>query len=273
MESIPPRIHNPKPVSRWRWWIHLILITSYMFVLAAVGMRRDKSHQPALSHTASGLLFVCAMELLSFGLVFGLAWLASRASLDDLLLRWRGKGRPVLLGAAYSAGLRIALGLVTALAAVVVLATHWMTMDSLRDFLAKNRPGIENAVDVAALRDNPAYFWLTLTVVSFAVAGLREELWRSSFLAGLRTLWPRQFGSTLGQVWAVLIAAGLFGLAHLSMGLLAALLAGLLGFGLGLIMVFHRSMWPAALAHGFFDATSMALIPWAMEMMQHLPKH
>jgi membrane protease YdiL (CAAX protease family) len=51
------------------------------------------------------------------------------------------------------------------------------------------------------------------------------------------------------------------------------LFAGLLGLGLGLIMVFHRSIWPAVLAHGFFDATSMALIPWAMELMRNLPKH
>ena len=42
------------------------------------------------------------------------------------------------------------------------------------------------------------------------------------------------------------------------------------GFWLGLIMVRHRSIWPAVLAHGAFDATSMALIPWAMEQLQHL---
>jgi membrane protease YdiL (CAAX protease family) len=148
-----------------------------------------------------------------------------------------------------------------------------MTTDSLQGFFAKNRPGIENTVGVAALRNNPAYFWLTITVVSFVVAGLREELWRSSFLAEMRALWPRQFGSTRGQVCAVFIAAIIFGLAHLSMGIVAALFGGLLGLGLGLIMVFHRSIWPAVLAHGFFDATSMALIPLAMELMQHLPKH
>jgi hypothetical protein len=50
-------------------------------------------------------------------------------------------------------------------------------------------------------------------------------------------------------------------------------MAGVLGLSLGLIMVLHRSIWPAVFAHGFFDATSMALAPWAMEMMQHLPKH
>ena len=258
-------------MGRWRWWIHLILITSYMFVVAVLGLARTTSHHPALSHTASGLLFVCAMEVLSFGVVFGLAWLASRATLDDLLLRWRGRVMPVLLGAAYSVGLRVAVGVVTLLCAAVLLATHSMTMDSLQAFLARNRPGIENAVDVSALRDHSAYYWLTLTVVSFVVAGLREELWRASFLAGLRRLWPRQFSSPAGQVCAVVIAAVLFGLAHLSMGILAALLGGLLGLGLGLIMVFHRSVWPAVLAHGFFDATSMALIPWAMELMRHLP--
>jgi membrane protease YdiL (CAAX protease family) len=273
MESVPPRLEEVKPVSRWRWWIHLILITSYILLVAAVGLARSKSHRPALSHTTSGLLLTCALELLSFGFVFGLAWLASRASLDDLLLRWRAHVLPVVLGVAYSVGLRIAVGIATAMAAFVLLAAHVTTMDSMQDFLVKNRPGIENAVDVEAMGDNPAYYILTLTLVSFGVAGLREELWRSSFLAGMKALWPRQFGSTIGQVCAVFFAAIIFGLAHLSMGIIAALMAGVLGVCLGLIMVFHRSIWPAVFAHGFFDATSMALIPWAMQLMQHLPKH
>jgi membrane protease YdiL (CAAX protease family) len=273
MEITPPPIHEPRPVVRWRWWIHLLLITAYMFFLAAVGLTRSKTHQPALTHTAGGLLFICAVELLSFGFVFGMAWLASRASVDDLLLRWRGNVRPVLLGGAYSVGLRVAVAVAGAVVAIVLVATRVMTVDSMQDFFLKNRPGVENAVDVAALRDNPAYYWLTLTLVSFVVAGLREELWRSAFLAGMKKLWPRQFGSTTGQVCAVIIAAVFFGFAHLSMGVLAALLGGVLGLGLGLIMVFHRSVWPAVLAHGFFDATSMGLIPWAMELMQHLPRH
>jgi membrane protease YdiL (CAAX protease family) len=88
----------------------------------------------------------------------------------------------------------------------------------------------------------------------------------------MRKLWPQYFGSTKGQVLAVCIAAVIFGAAHLSMGILAAFMAGLLGLGLGLIMVFHRSVWPAALAHGFFDATSMALIPYVIEAMKQFPK-
>jgi membrane protease YdiL (CAAX protease family) len=273
MESAPPAIDETKPVSRRRWWIHLILVTSYILLVALLGLGRGQTRQPALSHTAAGLLWVCALELFSFGLVFAVALLASRASRDDLLLRWRAKGLPVVLGAAYSVSLRLAVGLATALVALVLLATHVMTIDSMKDFFTKNRPGVENAVDVAALRDNPAYYWLTLTLVSFVVAGLREELWRSSFLAALRKLWPRQFGSTIGQVAGVFIAAVIFGLAHLSMGVMAAFFGGVLGLCLGLIMVFHRSIWPAVFAHGFFDATSMALIPWAMTQMQNFPKH
>jgi hypothetical protein len=120
MESIPPRILEPKPISRWRWWVHLILVTFYIIGLAVVGLARNKPDQPALSHTARGLLLVCTVELLSFGFVFGMAWLASRASVDDLLLRWRTNVMPVLLGAAYSVGLRIVVGLVTALVSVLL---------------------------------------------------------------------------------------------------------------------------------------------------------
>jgi len=260
-------------MSRGRWVIHLVLITAYLVMIAGLALFRNKPHQPALSHTASGLLLVSALELLSFGVFFGAAWAASRASGDDLLLRWRKNVLPVVLGVAYSVGLRAALAVVTAVVSVFLILTHVMTMASLQDFMIQNRPGIENAVDVEALRDNPAYLWLTLTLVSFGVAGLREELWRSSFLAGMKNVWPRQFSSILGQLGAVAIAAVIFGSAHISMGILAALMAGILGLGLGVIMVLHRSIWPAVLAHGFFDATSMALIPWALELMKQLPKH
>ncbi len=260
-------------MSRGRWVIHLVLMTAYLILIAGVALFRNNPHQPALSHTTSGLLLVCALELLSFGVFFGLAWLASRASGDDLLLRWRKNVLPVLLGVAYSVGLRVAVGLATVVVSVILVVTHVATSETLQDFMLKNRPGIENAVDVDALRDNPAYLLLTLTLVSFGVAGLREELWRSSFLAGMKNVWPQQFSSTVGQIFAISIAAVIFGSAHISMGIVAALMAGLLGLGLGIIMVLHRSIWPAVLAHGFFDATSMALIPWAMELMRHLPKH
>ena len=236
-------------------------------------LSRNGAQEPALTHTASGLLIVCALELLIFGLFFGLSWLASRATCDELLLRWRGKVLPILLGAGYSVGLRALVAVAAIAVAVVLVLTGVLTLDSMQSFVGRNEPSVENAVDIAAMRDNPAYFWLTVTLVSFGVAGLREELWRASFMAGLRGLWPRAFGSKKGQVFAVVVAAIVFGLAHIYMGVIAVGAATVLGLGLGLIMVFHRSIWPAVLAHGFFDATTMALLPWAYEKMHQLLHH
>ncbi len=116
------------------------------------------------------------------------------------------------------------------------------------------------------------YFWLTLTLVSFVVAGLREELWRTAFLAGLRQLWPQHFGTRTGRITAVVIAAIVFGFAHLGMGLLAVLIAALIGLGLGLIMIFHRSIWPAVIAHGMFDATTLALLPWIAKKLPEIQR-
>ena len=105
---------------------------------------------------------------------------------------------------------------------------------------------------------------LTLTLVSFVTAGLREELWRAGTLAGMRALWPRKFRSRTGERSAVALIALAFGAAHLPMGILAAAAAGLLGLFLGIVLIVHRSIWPAVFAHGFFDATSFALIPFAL---------
>jgi membrane protease YdiL (CAAX protease family) len=87
----------------------------------------------------------------------------------------------------------------------------------------------------------------------------------------MKGLWPQRFGSRAGQVLAVIICAIVFGLGHLAMGSLAVCLAGFLGLGLGLIMVFHQSIWPAVIAHGIFDATSMAMLPWVMAHTTRIP--
>jgi len=254
------------PVSRNRWRIHLLLITAYILTVGLLGLSRQGGERgAALSRTATGLLARCAVELLVFGLVFGLAWLASRATWRQLRLGWRGTVRPVLQGIGYSVALRLALVVVIVMVAVALIATQAMSIQELENFFSANRPDVRATVDLAALRDNPAYFWLTVTFVSFVVAGLREELWRAAFLAGLQALWPRRFSSTAGQIGAVALGAILFGLGHLAMGWLAVGLTGLIGLGLGLIMVFHRSIWPAVIAHGLFDATTFAVLPWAMK--------
>jgi len=285
MNAAPPLIAGPPPlpepqsagtvpINRRRWWIHLFLITAYILFVGVIGKvhRKAREHFPALSHTARGLLIVCTIELSVFALVYGLALVASRASRDDLLLRWRHGFWPVPQGIGYSIAIRFAIGMVTMAASVVLMVTHLMTPQSLQQFFADNRPEVETIVDISAMHQNPAYFWLTLTLVSFVVAGLREELWRSAFLAGLRTLWPQHFGIRTGRITAVVIAAIVFGFAHLGMGLIAVLIAALIGLGLGLIMIFYRSIWPAVIAHGMFDATTLALLPWIAKKLPEIQR-
>jgi membrane protease YdiL (CAAX protease family) len=120
------------------------------------------------------------------------------------------------------------------------------------------------------MRSNPAYYWLTITLVSFVVAGVREEMWRAGTLAAMRALWPRAFGSTLGQCLAIGLIAVAFGAMHLRMGVLAAVGAGVLGLMLGIIIILHKSIWPAVIAHGVFDATTLALLPWSIEKARQL---
>lgn len=270
--DIPPA--RGAPINRRGWWIHLILLTVYFLLIALVGREHHATatHVPALSHTAGGLLAMCAIQLLIFGVVLGLALFASRASRDDLLLRWRPGIWPVPLGIFYSLAIRLAVGLVLIIVVTALEVTQAVSAQSLQRFLSVKGPEMEAVVDISAMRQNPVYFWLTLTLVSFVVAGLREELWRSAFLAGLRTLWPQYFGSRGGQLAAIAIAASLFGFAHLGLGLVTVVIAGLLGFGLGLIMVWHRSIWPAVIAHGMFDATTLALLPWVAEKLPDIQR-
>lgn len=215
-------------------------------------------------------MIVFAIQFGIFAVVFGLAWLASRASCDDLLCRWPGKLWIVPASLGYSVLLRLGLGVIALLAGTLLIATGIIRPDDVQHFATVNRPDVAAVVDISALRNNPLYFWLTLTLVSFVLAGFREELWRSAMLAGFRVLWPNRFASFSGQIAAATITAVVFGAGHLAQGPIAAFGAGLLGLGLGIIMVAHRSIWPAVIAHGAFDATTFGLLPWALEKLQGL---
>jgi membrane protease YdiL (CAAX protease family) len=217
--------------------------------------------QPALTNNTRGLLLVCVVEIALFSIFFALGWLASRASREELLLNWRPGWSAIPLGIGYSLAVRIALGLVISAIVAVLLITGLLSRESLQEFFVNSRPDPEKLVDISSMRQSPAYFWLTVTLGSFVVAGLREELWRSGTLAGMKALWPEIFGDREGQIAAVALIAIAFGLAHLGYGAFAAAMAALVGFAFGVIMVVHRSIWPAVIAHGFFDATTLALLP------------
>lgn len=258
-----------KCMGRWRWWIHLALIGGYPLLTMPLAFR-STPQAPALTNSTRGWLIVCAVNLGLFLIVFALGWRASRASRQDLLLNWRPGWWVIPLGLCYSVAIRFALGIVIFLTVCLFLVLGLLTRESLPEFVDSSRPNVEALVDVSALRSNPTYFWLTVTFGSFVVAGLREEVWRGATLAAMRALWPATFEGRDGQLAAVALIAIVFGIAHLSMGLLAAAAAALLGLLLGIIMVVHRSIWPAVVAHGFFDATSFALLP-LLHNFQHLP--
>ena len=256
------------PISRLRWWILLVLVGAYPLVIGLMGALAGKGGGPALSRGPRGVLVSSGMELGVFGCIFALAWLAARASRDDLLLRWRPGWWVLPLGIGYSLALRVAVAICMGILIGLLVAFRVVTPSELPQFLKANQPDLDAVVDVQLLRDNPLYFWLVITLVSFVVAGLREELWRAGFLAGLRKLWPNWFGSRVGQMGGVVVASVIFGLGHVLMGWLAVLAATLLGLLLGLIMVLHRSIWPAVFAHGLFDATSFALLPLVTELQK-----
>jgi membrane protease YdiL (CAAX protease family) len=245
-------------VSRKRWWIHLILIGGYFLPLSLV---HHSGEHPALTHSPQGLLVVSGIEIALFAVVFGLGWFASKATREEMLLDWRPGWWVIPLGLAYSVAIRVAVALVAIFISVILLATIF-DQAQLREFWRAGEPNIRAIVSVRALRTDPVYAWLLITAVSFVIAGLREELWRAGTLAAMRALWPRAFGSRDGEIVAIALLAIAFGAAHLPLGLLSAAMASLLGLLLGLIMITHRSLWPAAIAHGCFDATSFALIAW-----------
>jgi membrane protease YdiL (CAAX protease family) len=247
-----------QPVSRVRWWIHLILIGGYF--VPSILFSRPRTH-PVLSQTSAGLLMVCGTQIAFFGAIFALGWWSSRATSEQMLLRWRPGWWVIPLGLAYSIAIRLAIFFLLVVLSVILLATVF-DQNSLREFWRAGQPNIRAVVSVSAARSDRVYAWLLITVVSYVVAGLREELWRAGTLAAIRALWPRTFGSPSGQMMGIVLIAIAFGAGHLQMGLTAAVMAAILGIFLGATLVIHRSVWPAVIAHGSFDAFSFALIAW-----------
>ena len=246
-----------RPLGRIRWWIHLILIGGYFIPPMFAQMRTH----PMLTHTTHGLLIVCAFQMGLFGLLFGLGWWCSGASREQMLLSWRPGWWVVPLGVGYSVAIRLGIMIIAFAISAILLATVFDQRE-LVEFWRAGEPNIKQIVSVTAARSNPVYAWLLITLVSFVVAGLREELWRAGTLAAMRSLWPRAFGTRRGEVLAIGVLAIAFGAGHLRLGIVAAVVAGVLGIFLGLTMVTHRSVWPAVIAHGAFDATTFALLAW-----------
>jgi membrane protease YdiL (CAAX protease family) len=248
------------PNARRRWWIHLAVLGAYPVLMGLSSLAVDAPEDATLlPDDTPSLLLLMAFQMTLFGIFFGIAWTASRARAEDLGLRWNGGLRPVVLGLFESIVIRF-FGIASMLVFFALVAA--IGGGSLVEAVERALSPVEfDAVAPAdALASDPVYFLLTSTVLSFVLAGFTEELWRAGMFAGFRALWPRVFGSPAGSIAAAALAAVPFGLGHLPQGGIAVVQITAVGFALGVIQVAHRSVWEAVFAHGFFNATSFALL-------------
>ncbi|HUR44432.1 MAG TPA: CPBP family intramembrane glutamic endopeptidase [Candidatus Saccharimonadales bacterium] len=258
--GLPPLLPGAEPpqvvISRWRWWVHLMILAAYPIVLGIAGALMSSDQSPMLPSDPLQLMSGISAEIFIFTVVFIFAWIASRASAENLRLPWNSGIKPITRGFIYAIGLQLAvmlLGVILKALVAAVSGGQTATVD-------KMQPEYEKLVDPHALVTKPIYLWLNITLVSFGMGGLREELWRSGMLAGFAGIAPKLCRSQSGQVLAICLTALAFGLGHIAQGWGGVVLTALLGVALGLIMMWHRTIWTAVFAHGFFDAVSFFLL-------------
>lgn len=253
-----------RPPSRLGSFVALVLLATYVVIPALLGAGHDRGDGTLLPGSVRAVLTVCGLELSLFAAAFAIAAWLGRLRASDLYLAWRGWWViPRSFG--WSIALRFGVGLLLATALALWQLGSGAPIASLEGL----RPRVEAMVDVAALRD-PVYLALMLTLVSFVLAGLREELWRIGMITLLGRVFPRVFGGRLGPWLALLPTAVLFGLAHTPQGWVGVAATTGLGLGLGAILLFHRSLWDAVLAHGFFNAATFAVLPWLADYLTRL---
>ncbi len=250
-------------VARWRWWIFLLLIGSAPLLASLSGAGRAADEAPQLPKSIPGLLLFCALQLAVFGVLWGVAWAFSRAGKDELFLRWRGGWKPVAWGALYSLALRLGI-LVIALVVFVWVAIGLVAlgyeMEQIKALIEKNQPDVSKISQPFLQQTDPLYRFLLVTLVSFVVAGLCEELWRGATLAGMLHLVPENWSQGRKTGVALGVSSVIFGLGHVYQGPMGVAVTGILGIGLGAIILRHRSIWPAVIAHGFFNAATFVTL-------------
>lgn len=281
----PPLLPTRRP--RWRAAVFLVLVGFYPLFVGLLGYlmqsgRADRG--PALPPDAAGLVLVCVESVAVFAVFFGFGAWVGRPTRSELFwrpLRWRDW----LWGALWSIGVRLGAVVMVYGALLPVwiaealrskAAAGGSAGPSVEERLQEFRPRLESLLQFDALGD-PLYLLLAVTLLSFITAGLREELWRAGFMAAVRDLLPdrwwtprprdaaegwfrwqaRRWGPTVS---VALLAAVIFGLGHLPQGAGGVVLTGVVGFILAMVMIGHRSIWVAVLAHGFFDASTFVLL-------------
>ncbi|RYG70977.1 CPBP family intramembrane metalloprotease [bacterium] len=266
--SIPP-ISDPSSASKgstapelasrvalWRWWVATFIIGVCPALVSLLnGGRRADEKASAFPKTMPELLIFTLWEFGLFGIVWGVAWLFARASKDALFLRFKDGWLAPLWGVAYSIAMRLGITIFMVFVFVFLSLLGFDVMKISKTAEENSQvvqqmfaPMIENA--------SPVFQGVMIFTVSFVVAGLREELWRVFTMAGLLRITPQRWNILDREVLALVLSSCLFGLGHIYQGISGVVLTTFLGVILGCITLHHKSIWPAVVAHGCFNAVS-----------------
>jgi len=251
-----------RPIARWRTWLALLLLAPYPVLLGIIlpwllekfTGATSPQDGPALPENVRGLLLLSLETLLIFGLLAAVCWALARPSSDQLRLSRRPGWRDWLLAFAYSWAARFLA------ASPLIAVVFWKIFqgEDVADVLGL-RAKVENVVGFEPLM-NPLYLFLTVTLISFVVAGLREELWRAGVIALGETLLPAAWSTRRRAGVLITGSAVIFGLGHLPQGITGVLQTGFIGVCFGIIIVYHRSTWLAVLSHGMLNAITFGLM-------------
>jgi membrane protease YdiL (CAAX protease family) len=248
-------VKAPSRVAHWRWWVATILIGSSPLLASLMGGARRSTEGPMLPKTVLGLLIFCAIQMAAFGVVWGIAWLFARPNRDELRMRLHNIWKAIGWGVIYSVGMRLAIALI-AIYALVVLSLLGFDAKELTKLAQQSGEGAQKAFAPAMANTSLVYKFLMISLVSFVVAGLREELWRTFTLTGLQKICPQNWSVTQKNGVALVVSSVFFGLGHVYQGVTGVVLTTFLGLVLGGVVLRHKSIWPAVIAHGCFDAVS-----------------
>ncbi len=252
-----------------KWKSAVALAILCLYILGAIF--KTSSATPAgslLPKTVSGLLISTTLGMALFGAFWLVFWWFSRLTFEELLLRWRGGWRPIFDGLLYCFGIQFLI-YTTFIGVFIVAMLCGVSPELFLKTVARFGPSPDRLVSAAVLASDPIYRLILLTWGSFVVAGLREELWRAGMLAvGTKLLQP-PLSQRAATLCALIFSSVLFGFAHLYQGWLAVGATAFIGFLLGAIMLKHRSIWPAVIAHGAFDAFSF----WMLSQSQSIGKN
>ncbi|PQV63013.1 CAAX protease self-immunity [Abditibacterium utsteinense] len=256
-----PPLPTENRVARWRWWVSLLVIASSPLLAALSSTQRTASpgnRGALLPKSVMGLLLFCAIELGAFGVMWGIAWAFSRANRDQLFLRWRG-AKSLLWGVGYSLLMRFGIVFV-AIFIFIALSIVGVDSKAIAEVVKSSGDNVQKVFSPIFAGRDPLYKMLVIALISFVVAGGREELWRAATMAGIFHLVPHKWSQATKNGLALGLSSALFGMGHLYQGAMGVFGTTLLGVALGAIMLRHKSVWPAIIAHGCFDAVSFAAL-------------